>query len=85
MANQANSNEDQVAKGGYIVDESNGSPDLILISAGTELDNQAFRTSVQSFNGFRHKLLGMGAQALRGAGEVGVIRREQRLSRSVSW
>lgn len=38
MANQANSNADYVAKGGYILEDSNGAPDLILIGTGTELD-----------------------------------------------
>ena len=38
MANQANSNADHVAKGGYILEDSNGTPDLILIGTGTELD-----------------------------------------------
>ncbi|MFZ9174419.1 transketolase, partial [Vulcanococcus sp.] len=38
MANQANSNADHVAKGGYILEDSNGAPDLILIGTGTELD-----------------------------------------------
>ena len=35
MANQANSNADHVAKGGYILEDSNGTPDLILIGTGT--------------------------------------------------
>jgi len=38
MANQANSNADHVAKGGYILEDSNGTPDLILIGTGTELE-----------------------------------------------
>jgi transketolase len=38
MANQANSNADKVAKGGYILEDSNGSPDLIIIGTGTELE-----------------------------------------------
>jgi len=38
MANQANSNADHVAKGGYILEDSNGSPDLIIIGTGTELE-----------------------------------------------
>ncbi len=38
MANQANSNADHVAKGGYILEDSNGAPDLILIGTGTELE-----------------------------------------------
>ena len=38
MANQANSSAAQVAKGGYILEDSNGSPDLILIASGTELE-----------------------------------------------
>jgi transketolase len=38
MANQANSSAGQVAKGGYILEDSNGSPDLILIASGTELE-----------------------------------------------
>ncbi len=38
MANQANSNADHVAKGGYILEDSNGTPELILIGTGTELD-----------------------------------------------
>jgi transketolase len=38
MANQANSSAQQVAKGGYILEDSNGTPDLILIGTGTELE-----------------------------------------------
>jgi transketolase len=38
MANQANSTPGAVAKGGYILEDSNGTPDLILIGTGTELD-----------------------------------------------
>jgi transketolase len=38
MANQANSSAAQVAKGGHILEDSNGSPDLILIASGTELE-----------------------------------------------
>jgi transketolase len=38
MANQANSNADAVAKGGYILEDSNGAPELILIGTGTELE-----------------------------------------------
>jgi len=38
MANQANSSAGLVAKGGYILEDSNGSPDLILIASGTELE-----------------------------------------------
>ena len=38
MANQANSSIDKVAKGGYILEDSDGTPELILIGTGTELD-----------------------------------------------
>ncbi|WP_087069354.1 transketolase [Cyanobium sp. NIES-981] len=38
MANQANSTASAVAKGGYILEDSDGTPDLILIGTGTELD-----------------------------------------------
>lgn len=38
MVNQANSSIDQVAKGGYVLIDSDGTPDLILIGSGTELD-----------------------------------------------
>ena len=38
MANQANSSAAQVAKGGYILEDSNGAPELILIASGTELE-----------------------------------------------
>jgi transketolase len=38
MANQPNSTAAAVAKGGYILEDSNGTPDLILIGTGTELD-----------------------------------------------
>ncbi|MEI6359004.1 MAG: transketolase [Synechococcus sp. ELA619] len=38
MANQANSTATQVAKGGYILEDSNGTPELILIGSGTELE-----------------------------------------------
>jgi len=36
--NQANSSADEVAKGGNILEDSNGTPDLILIGAGFELE-----------------------------------------------
>ncbi len=38
MVNQANSGADKVAKGGYILNDCSGTPDLILIGTGTELD-----------------------------------------------
>jgi transketolase len=38
MANQANSSAAAVAKGGYILEDSDGTPDLILIGTGTELE-----------------------------------------------
>ena len=38
MVNQAGSAAAHVAKGGYILEDSNGTPDLILIGTGTELD-----------------------------------------------
>ncbi|MBM5817721.1 MAG: transketolase [Cyanobacteria bacterium K_Offshore_surface_m2_239] len=38
MPNQAHSSAAAVAKGGYILDDSTGTPDLILIGTGTELD-----------------------------------------------
>jgi transketolase len=38
MANQAHSSVDGVARGGYILEDSVGTPDLILIGTGTELD-----------------------------------------------
>jgi transketolase len=38
MANQANSSAAAVAKGGYILEDSNGTPELILIGTGTELE-----------------------------------------------
>jgi len=38
MVNQAGSSAAAVAKGGYILEDSNGSPDLILIGTGTELE-----------------------------------------------
>ena len=38
MANQANSGIDKVALGGYILEDCSGSPELILIGTGTELD-----------------------------------------------
>jgi transketolase len=38
MANQANSSIDKVALGGYVLEDCAGSPDLILIGTGTELD-----------------------------------------------
>jgi transketolase len=38
MANQPASSAAAVAKGGYILEDSNGSPDLILIGTGTELE-----------------------------------------------
>jgi transketolase len=38
MANQANSSAAAVAKGAYILEDSDGTPELILIGSGTELD-----------------------------------------------
>ncbi len=38
MANQPGSTAAAVAKGGYILEDSDGTPDLILIGTGTELD-----------------------------------------------
>jgi len=38
MANQANSSVDKVALGGYVIEDGDGSPELILIGTGTELD-----------------------------------------------
>jgi transketolase len=38
MANQPGSTAAAVAKGGYILEDSNGTPDLILIGTGTELE-----------------------------------------------
>ena len=38
MANQPNSSAAAVARGGYIVEDSNGTPDRILIGTGTELE-----------------------------------------------
>ncbi len=38
MANQANSSAAAVARGGYILEDCSGTPDLILIGTGTELD-----------------------------------------------
>ncbi|MEB3307616.1 MAG: transketolase, partial [Cyanobacteriota bacterium] len=38
MANQANSSAEAVARGGYILEDSTGTPDLILIGTGTELE-----------------------------------------------
>jgi transketolase len=38
MANQATSSAAAVARGGYILEDSDGTPDLILIGSGTELE-----------------------------------------------
>jgi transketolase len=38
MVNQPNSTAAKVAQGGYILEDSDGTPDLILIGTGTELD-----------------------------------------------
>jgi transketolase len=38
VANQANSSAAAVAKGGYILEDSQGTPEIILIGSGTELD-----------------------------------------------
>ncbi|MCP9834485.1 MULTISPECIES: transketolase [unclassified Cyanobium] len=38
MVNQANSAADKVAQGGYVLEDCTGTPDLILIGSGTELD-----------------------------------------------
>ena len=38
MPNQQNSSADKVALGGYILEDCDGKPELILIGTGTELD-----------------------------------------------
>ena len=38
MANQENSSLEKVALGGYVLEDCDGNPDLILIGTGTELD-----------------------------------------------
>mgnify|MGYP001276039117 CR=1 FL=1 len=38
MANQANSSAEKVAQGGYVIEDCEGTPELILIGTGTELD-----------------------------------------------
>ena len=38
MVNQANSSIDKVALGGYVLEDCEGTPELILIGTGTELD-----------------------------------------------
>ena len=38
MANQQNSSVEKVALGGYVLEECDGTPELILIGTGTELD-----------------------------------------------
>ena len=38
MPNQAHSHADHVARGGYVLEDCEGTPDLILIGSGTELD-----------------------------------------------
>jgi len=38
MANQANSSIEKVALGGYVLEDCEGSPELILIGTGSELD-----------------------------------------------
>jgi len=38
MVNQANSSSEKVALGGYVLEDCDGSPELILIGTGTELD-----------------------------------------------
>ncbi|MCP9849517.1 transketolase [Cyanobium sp. Morenito 9A2] len=38
MANQANSAAEKVARGGYILEDSDGTPELIVIGSGTELE-----------------------------------------------
>ena len=38
MANQQNSSVEKVALGGYVLEDCNGTPELILIGTGTELD-----------------------------------------------
>jgi len=38
MANQQNSSVEKVALGGYVLEDCNGQPELILIGTGTELD-----------------------------------------------
>jgi hypothetical protein len=53
MANQAGSSAAAVAKGGYILEDSNGTPELILIGTGTELELATKAAAVLRAEGLR--------------------------------
>ncbi|MBC1261645.1 transketolase [Synechococcus sp. BSF8S] len=59
MVNQPSSTPEHVAKGGYILEDSNGSPDLILIGSGTELDLCVKAAKVLSSEGHNVRVVSM--------------------------
>jgi len=53
ISNQANPNAEKVAKSGYILEDSNGKPNLILIGTGSALElctNAAAQLRAESKN-----------------------------------
>ena len=59
MANQANSSIEKVALGGYILEDCDGTPDLILIGTGTELDLCVQAAKQLSANGKKVRVVSM--------------------------
>lgn len=59
MVNQANSAADKVAKGGYVLQDCDGTPDLILIGTGTELDLCVKAAAVLSAEGQAVRVVSM--------------------------
>lgn len=59
MANQANSSSEKVALGGYVIEDCEGSPDLILIGTGTELDLCVQAAKTLSSNGHKIRVVSM--------------------------
>ncbi|QEY32473.1 transketolase [Synechococcus sp. RSCCF101] len=59
MANQANSSAAQVAKGGYVLEDCDGTPELILIGTGSELDLCVQAAAQLSSEGRRVRVVSM--------------------------
>ena len=59
MANQQNSSVEKVSLGGYILEDCDGNPDLILIGTGTELDLCVKAAKKLTSNGIKVRVVSM--------------------------
>ncbi len=59
MANQANSSIDKVALGGYVLNDCQSTPDLILIGTGSELDLCVQASEKLSSQGYKIRVVSM--------------------------